>query len=89
MSDESVEEIALLRREIRSLTRALDEHVENDKDKINCPFTPDEIKTLKRGVQVLDTLGWIGKWVIIVTGGFAALGINWERIKQFLGGVAR
>lgn len=75
-----------LRREIRALSRRLADHETADEEKIVCPFTADEIKTLKRGVQVLETLGWLGRWVIIITGGMAALGVNWERIKAFFGG---
>lgn len=85
MSGPTVEEMAALRREMKALADDLADHERRDDDG-RCPFTADEIRTLKRGVQVLDTLGWLGKWVVIITGGMAALGINWERIRAFFGG---
>lgn len=58
-------------------------------DVSDCPFTDEEIEQIKRGAQIVewfDTLGWIGKRFLALTGAVVLLISQWERIVQFIGG---
>lgn len=85
MSGPTVEEMAALRREMKALADDLADHERRDEDG-RCPFTADEIRTLKRSAMVFDTLEWLGKWIVVATGGLALFGVNLKAIKDFFTG---
>lgn len=57
-----------------------------------CPFTDEEIALIKRGAQVVewfDTLGWLGKRLLALTGAIVLLISQWERIRAFFMGAGQ
>ena len=52
------------------------------------PFSDAEMASLRRVavfVGRLDSLGWWGQRLLWILAGTAALAINWDRVKGFLG----
>lgn len=77
--------VAGLARDLKSIVERLDGRPAS-------PFSPEEVERIKRAAELVewfDTLGWIGKRVLALTGGVVLLISQWERIKAFFMGAGQ
>lgn len=77
--------IAELARDIKAIAEKLD-------GEAACPFSAEELARIKRAAELVewfDTMGWIGKRILALTGGIVLFISQWERIKAFFMGAGQ